>query len=153
MLFFISLFAVLFNFDFFSYNETFLLALFLILFFYLIYLFAELSFKEYIFFNIYKNFCLIFIVLKLSNFFQKLSIYYYINKKMILKKIIFKIKAIKKNIMVIISILFEDYLITLCFLFYLNISKKLEFLSNTLNSLLVLAFNKAIRNDNIFLFK
>src|ERR1043165_10075134 len=97
MLFFICLLAILFNFDFFSYNENFLLALFLIIFFYLIYLFAELKFKEYIFFKIYKVYCLIFLVLKLSNFFQKLSIFIYIMKKKILKKIYLDRKSTRLN--------------------------------------------------------
>ena len=149
MLFFIVLFAVLFNFDFLSYNETFLLGLFLVIFFYLIYLFAEIKFKEYIFFQIYKIFCLIFFVLKLSNFFQKLSIFYYIMKKRILKKLYLKTMSIKKSVMVVINNLFEDYLVVFCFLFYLNISKKLELLSNSLNILLVFAIDKAKRNDSI----
>lgn len=149
MLYFIALFAVLFNFDFFSYNETFLLGLFLVIFFYLIYLFAEIKFKEYVFFQIYKIFCLIFFVLKLSNFFQKLSIFYYIMKKRILKKFYLKIKSINKNVMIVINNLFEDYLVIFCFLFYLNISKKLELLSNSLNILLIFAIDKAVRNDSI----
>jgi len=149
MLFFIALFAVLFNYDFISYNETFLLGLFLVIFFYLIYLFAEIKFKEYIFFQIYKIFCLIFFVLKLSNFFQKLSIFYYIMKKRILKKLYLKTMSIKKSVMVVINNLFEDYLVVFCFLFYLNISKKLELLSNSLNILLVFAIDKAKRNDSI----
>jgi len=149
MLYFIALFAILFNFDFLSYNETFLLGLFLVIFFYLIYLFAELKFKEYIFLQIYKIFCLIFIVLKLSNFFQKLSIFNYIAKKRILKKLYLKTMSINKSVMVIINNLFEDYLVIFCFLFYLNISKKLELLSNSLNLLLVFAIDKAKRNDSI----
>jgi len=153
MLFFIALFAILFNFDFLSYNETFLLGLFLVIFFYLIYLFAELKFKEYIFFQIYKIFCLIFFVLKLSNFFQKLSIFFYIMKKRILKKLYLKTISINKSVMVAINTLFEDYLVIFCFLFYLNISKKLELLSNALNILLIFAIDKAKRNDNIFLCK
>jgi hypothetical protein len=151
MLFFIALFAILFNFDFLSYNETFLLGLFLVIFFYLIYLFAELKFKEYIFFQIYKIFCLIFFVLKLSNFFQKLSIFFYIMKKRILKKFYLKTMSIKKSVMVAINNLFEDYLVIFCFLFYLNISKKLELLSNSLNILLIFAIDKAKRNDSILL--
>ena len=151
MLFFIALFAILFNFDFLSYNETFLLGLFLVIFFYLIYLFAELKFKEYIFFQIYKIFCLIFFVLKLSNFFQKLSIFFYIMKKRILKKLYLKTISINKSVMVAINTLFEDYLVVFCFLFYLNISKKLKLLSNSLNILLIFAIDKAKRNDNIFL--
>jgi hypothetical protein len=149
MLFFIALFAVLFNFDFLTYNETFLLGLFLVIFFYLIYLFAEIKFKEYIFFQIYKNFCLIFLVLKLSNFFQKLSIFTYIAKKRILKKLYLKTMSLNKSVMVVINKLFEDYLVIICFLFYLNISKKLELLSNSLNILLVFAIDKAKRNDSI----
>jgi len=151
MLFFIALFAILFNFDFLSYNETFLLGLFLVIFFYLIYLFAELKFKEYIFFQIYKIFCLIFFVLKLSNFFQKLSIFFYIMKKRILKKLYLKTMSINKSVMVAINNLFEDYLVIFCFLFYLNISKKLELLSNSLNILLIFAIDKAKRNDSILL--
>ncbi len=151
MLFFIALFAILFNFDFLSYNETFLLGLFLVIFFYLIYLFAELKFKEYIFFQIYKIFCLIFFVLKLSNFFQKLSIFFYIMKKRILKKLYLKTMSINKSVMVAINNLFEDYLVIFCFLFYLNISKKLELLSNSLNILLIFAIDKANRNDSILL--
>jgi len=153
MLFFIALFAILFNFDFLSYNETFLLGLFLVIFFYLIYLFAEIKFKEYIFFQIYKIFCLIFFVLKLSNFFQKLSIFFYIMKKRILKKLYLKTMSINKSVMVAINTLFEDYLVIFCFLFYLNISKKLELLSNSLNILLIFFIDKARRNDNIFLCK
>jgi len=152
MLFFIVLFAVLFNFDFLSYNETFLLCLFLVIFFYLIYLFAEIKFKEYIFFQIYKIFCLIFFVLKLSNFFQKLSIFFYIMKKRILKKLYLKNMSINKSVMVVINNLFEDYLVVFCFLFYLNISKKLELLSNFLNILLVFAIDKANRNDSILFY-
>jgi hypothetical protein len=151
MLFFIALFAILFNFGFLSYNETFLLGLFLVIFFYLIYLFAELKFKEYIFFQIYKIFCLIFFVLKLSNFFQKLSIFFYIMKKRILKKLYLKTISINKSVMVAINNLFEDYLVIFCFLFYLNISKKLELLSNSLNILLIFAIDKAKRNDSILL--
>jgi len=151
MLFFIALFAILFNFDFLSYNETFLLGLFLVIFFYLIYLFAELKFKEYIFFQIYKIFCLIFFVLKLSNFFQKLSIFFYIMKKRILKKFYLKTISINKSVMVATNNLFEDYLVVFCFLFYLNISKKLELLSNSLNILLLFAIDKAKRNDSILL--
>lgn len=151
MLFYIALLAILFNFDFISYNETFLLGLFLVIFFYLIYLFAEIKFKEYIFFQIYKIFCLIFFVLKLSNFFQKLSIFNYIAKKRIFKKIYLKTMSINRSAMVVINNLFEDYLVIFCFLFFLNISKKLEFLSNSLNILLVFAIDKAKRNDNIFL--
>ena len=149
MLFFIALFAVLFNFDFLSYNETFLLGLFLVIFFYLIYLFAEIKFKEYIFFQIYKIFCLILFVLKISNFFQKLSIFYYIMKKRILKKLYLKTMSVNKSVMVVINNLFEDYLVIFCFLFYLNISKKLELLSNSLNILLIFAIDKANRNDSI----
>lgn len=149
MLFFIALFALLFNFDFLGYNETFLLGLFLVIFFYLIYLFAEIKFKEYIFFQIYKIFCLILFVLKLSNFFQKLSIFYYIMKKRILKKFYLKTMSINKSVMVVINNLFEDYLVVFCFLFYLNISKKLELLSNSLNILLIFAIDKAKRNDSI----
>lgn len=149
MLFFIALFAVLFNFDFLSYNETFLLGLFLVIFFYLIYLFGEIKFKEYIFFQIYKIYCLILFVLKLSNFFQKLSIFNYIMKKRILKKFYLKTKSINKSVMVVINNLFEDYLVLFCFLFYLNISKKLELLSNSLNILLIFAIDKAKRNDSI----
>src|ERR1700750_177346 len=107
MLFFIALFAILFNFDFLSYNETFLLGLFLVIFFYLIYLFAEIKFKEYVFFQIYKIFCLIFFVLKLGNFFQKLSIFYYLMKKRILKKFHLKTIFINKSAMLIINNLFE----------------------------------------------
>ena len=149
ILIFIALIAILFNFDFFSYNETFLLALFLVIFFYLIYLLMDIKFKEYIFFQIYKSFCLIFFVLKLSNFFQKLSIFFYIMKKRILKKFKLKIMSIKKSVMIVINNLFEDYLVIFCFLFYLNISKKLEFLSNSLNLLLLFAIDKANRNDSI----
>ena len=152
MLFFISLFAVLFNLDYLSYNETFLLGLFLIIFFYLIFIFAELKFKEYIFFQIYKAFCLIFLVLKLSNFFQKLSIFTYIMKKRILKKLYLKTKAINKSVMGSINILFEDYLVVFCFLYFLNISKKLELLSNSLNILFIFAIDKAKRNDNILFY-
>ena len=152
MLFFISLFAVLFNLDYLSYNETFLLGLFLIIFFYLIYIFAEMKFKEYIFFQIYKVFCLIFLVLKLSNFFQKLSIFTYIMKKRILKKIYLKTKAINKSLLGSINILFEDYLVIFCFLYFLNISKKLEVLSNSLNILFIFAIEKAKRNDNILFY-
>ena len=152
MLFFISLFAVLFNLDYLSYNETFLLGLFLIIFFYLIYIFAEMKFKEYIFFQIYKVFCLICLVLKLSNFFQKLSIFTYIMKKRILKKIYLKTKAINKSLLGYINILFEDYLVIFCFLYFLNISKKLEVLSNSLNILFIFAIEKAKRNDNILFY-
>ena len=152
MLFFISLFAVLFNLDYLSYNETFLLGLFLIIFFYLIYIFAELKFKEYIFFQIYKVFCLIFLVLKLSNFFQKLSIFTYIMKKRILKKLYLKTKAINKSVLGSINVLFEDYLVVFCFLYFLNISKKLELLSNSLNILFIFAIDKAKRNDNILFY-
>src|ERR1700727_81728 len=152
MLFFISLFAVLFNLDYLSYNETFLLGLFLIIFFYLIYIFAEMKFKEYIFFQIYKVFCLICLVLKLSNFFQKLSIFTYIMKKRILKKIYLKTKAINKSLLGSINALFEDYLVIFCFLYFLNISKKLEVLSNSLNILFIFAIEKAKRNDNILLY-
>ena len=152
MLFFISLFAVLFNLDYLSYNETFLLGLFLIIFFYLIYIFAEMKFKEYIFFQIYKVFCLIFLVLKLSNFFQRLSIFTYIVKKRVLKKLYLKTKAINKSVMGSINILFEDYLVIFCFLYFLNISKKLELLSNSLNILLIFAIDKAKRNDNILFY-
>ena len=152
MLFFISLFAVLFNLDYLSYNETFLLGLFLIIFFYLIYIFAEMKFKEYIFFQIYKVFCLIFLVLKLSNLFQKLSIFTYIMKKRILKKIYLKTKAINKSLLGYINILFEDYLVIFCFLYFLNISKKLEVLSNSLNILFIFAIEKAKRNDNILFY-
>ena len=152
MLFFISLFAVLFNLDYLSYNETFLLGLFLIIFFYLIYIFAEMKFKEYIFFQIYKVFCLIFLVLKLSNFFQKLSIFTYIVKKRVLKKLYLKTKAINKSVMGSINVLFEDYLVIFCFLYFLNISKKLELLSNSLNFLLIFAIDKAKRNDNILFY-
>ena len=152
MLFFISLFAVLFNLDYLSYNETFLLGLFLIIFFYLIYIFAEMKFKEYIFFQIYKVFCLIFLVLKLSNFFQKSSIFTYIMKKRILKKIYLKTKAINKSLLGSINILFEDYLVIFCFLYFLNISKKLEVLSNSLNILFIFAIEKAKRNDNILFY-
>jgi hypothetical protein len=153
MLLFISLFAVLFNLDYISYNETFLLGLFLIIFFYLIYIVAEMQFKKYIFFQIYKVFCLIFLVLKLSNFFQKLSIFTYIMKKRILKKIYLKTKAINKSLLGSINILFEDYLVIFCFLYFLNISKKLELLSNSLNILFIFAIDKAKRNDNILFFK
>jgi len=152
MLFFISLFAVLFNLDYLSYNETFLLGLFLIIFFYLIYIFAEMKFKEYIFFQIYKVFCLIFLVLKLSNFFQRLSIFTYIVKKRVLKKLYLKTKAINKSVMGSINVLFEDYLVIFCFLYFLNISKKLELLSNSLNILLIFAIDKAKRNDNILFY-
>jgi len=152
MLFFISLFAVLFNLDYLSYNETFLLGLFLIIFFYLIYIFAEMKFKEYIFFQIYKVFCLIFLVLKLSNFFQKLSIFTYIIKKRILKKLYLKTKVINKSVLGSINILFEDYLVIFCFLYLLNISKKLELLSNSLNILFIFAIDKAKRNDNILFY-
>ena|ERR1700760_797240 len=152
MLFFISLFAVLFNLDYLSYNETFLLGLFLIIFFYLIYIFAEMKFKEYIFFQIYKVFCLIFLVLKLSNFFQRLSIFTYIVKKKVLKKLYLKTKAINKSVMGSINVLFEDYLVIFCFLYFLNISKKLELLSNSLNILLIFAIDKAKRNDNILFY-
>jgi hypothetical protein len=149
MLFFIALTAVLFNLDFLSYNETFLLGLFLIIFFYLIYIFAEMKFKEYFFFQIYKAFCLIFLVLKLSNFFQKLSIFVYIIKKRILKKLYLKTVAISKSVLVSINTLIEYYLVIFCFLYFLNISKKLELLSNYLNILLIFAIDKAKRNDNI----
>jgi len=152
MLFFISLFAVLFNLDYLSYNETFLLGLFLIIFFYLIYIFAEMKFKEYIFFQIYKVFCLIFLVLKLSNFFQRLSIFTYIVKKRVLKKLYLKTKAINKSVIGSINVLFEDYLVIFCFLYFLNISKKLELLSNSLNILLIFAIDKAKRNDNILFY-
>jgi hypothetical protein len=152
MLFFISLFAVLFNLDYLSYNETFLLGLFLIIFFYLIYIFAEMKFKEYIFFQIYKVFCLIFLVLKLSNFFQRLSIFTYIVKKRVLKKLYLKTKAINKSVMGSINVLFEDYLVIFCFLYFLNISKKLELLSNSLNILFIFAIDKAKRNDNILFY-
>jgi hypothetical protein len=152
MLFFIGLLAILFNFEFLSYNENFLLALFLIVFFYLIYIFAELKFKEYFFFQIYKTYCLIFIVLKLSNFFQKLLIFIYIMKKKILKKINFKIMVVKNCAMFSINNLFENYLIIFCFLYFLNISKKLELLSNYLNILLIFAIKKANINDNIFFY-
>jgi len=152
MLFFIALGAILLNFEFFSYNETFLLALFLIIFFYLIYLFAELKFKEYIFFQIYKIYCLIFLVLKLSNFFQKLSIFVYLMKKKILRKIYLKTIVINKSVMFVINKLFEDYLVIFCFLFFLNISKKLELLSNFLNILLIFAIDKANRNDNLLFY-
>jgi len=152
MLFFISLFAVLFNLDYLSYNEIFLLSLFLIIFFYLIYIFAELKFKEYMFFQIYKVFCLIFLVFKLSNFFQKLSIFIYTIKKRILKKLYFKTKAINKSVLGSINILFEDYLVIFCFLYFLNISKKLELLSNSLNILFIFAIDKAKNNDNILFY-
>src|SRR6267154_6882215 len=152
MLFFISLFAVLFNLDYLSYNEIFLLSLFLIIFFYLIYIFAELKFKEYMFFQIYKVFCLIFLVFKLSNFFQKLSIFIYTIKKRILRKLYFKTKAINKSVLGSINILFEDYLVIFCFLYFLNISKKLELLSNSLNILFIFAIDKAKNNDNILFY-
>jgi hypothetical protein len=153
MLFFISLFTILFNLNYLSYNETFLLGLFLIIFFYLIYILLEIKFKEYIFFQIYKVFCLILLVFKLNNFFQKLSIFVYIMKKRILKKLFFKIKVINKNVINYIKILFEDYLVIFCFLYFLNISKKLELLSNSLNNLLIFAINKAKINDNILFYK
>lgn len=152
MLFFICLLAILLNYDFFSYNENFLLALFLIIFFYLIYLLAELKFKQYIFFQIYKIYCLIFLTLKLSNFFQKLSIFVYIMKKRLLKKIYLKILAVKKSMMFLINKLFEDYLVIFCFVFFYNINKKLELLSNFLNILLIFAIDKANINDNIFFY-
>jgi hypothetical protein len=149
MLFFIALLAVLFNLDFLSYNETFLLGSFLIIFFYLIYILAEIKFKEYIFFKIYKAFCLIVLVLKLSNFFHKLSIFIYIIKKKIIKKLYFKTKAISKSVMVSIQILFEDYLSVFCILYFLNISKKIELLISSLNVLSIFAVYKAKINDNI----
>ena len=149
MLFFFCLFAILFNLDYISYNESFLLSLFLTIFFYLIYLIAEISFKEYIFFQIYKIFCLIFFVLKLSNFFQKLSIAFYVNKKKLLKKIFLKVKTINRSVMISINLLFENYLVLFFFLFYLNISKKLELLNKFFNILFVFAIDKANRNDNI----
>jgi len=111
-----------------------------------------MKFKEYIFFQIYKVFCLIFLVLKLSNFFQKLSIFTYIVKKRVLKKLYLKTKAINKSEMGSINVLFEDYLVIFCFLYFLNISKKLELLSNSLNILLIFAIDKAKRNDNILFY-
>jgi len=152
MLFLIALLGVLFNFDYLSYNETFLLSLFLIIFFYLIYVFIEVKFKEYIFLKIYKIYCLICLVLKLSNFFHKLYIFIYIMKKRILKKLYLKKLAINKNILVCINTLLEDYLVIFCFLFFLNISKKLELLSNGLNILLIFAIDKAKINDNILFY-
>ena len=56
---------------------------------------------------------------------------------------------INKSVVVIINNLFEDYLVIFCFLFYLNISKKLELLSKNLNIILIFAIDKANRNDNI----
>jgi hypothetical protein len=152
MWYFICLFAILFNFNFISYNEIFLLGLFLIIFFYLIYIFLEIKIKEYIFFQIYKIYCLIFFVLKLSNFFQKLSIYFYVTKKRLLKKIDIKIKSIKKSIILSISILFENYLVIFFFLFYLNINKIFKLLSNSSNILLIFANNKANINDSLLFY-
>jgi hypothetical protein len=74
-------------------------------------------------------------------------------KKRLLKKLYLKTMSINKGVMVAINTLFEDYLAIFCFLFYLNISKKLELLSNSLNILLIFAIDKAKRNDNIFLYK
>ena len=51
-----------------------------------------------------------------------------------------------------INILFEDYLVIFCFLYLLNISKKLELLSNSLNILFIFAIDKAKRNDNILFY-
>jgi hypothetical protein len=72
-------------------------------------------------------------------------------KKRILKKLYLKTISINKSVMVAINNLFEDYLVIFCFLFYLNISKKLELLSNSLNILLIFAIDKAKRNDSILL--
>jgi hypothetical protein len=152
MLLFIALTAVLLNLEYLSYNETFLLCLFLIIFFYLIYILVEIKFKEYIFLKIYKIFCLILIVLKLSNFFYKLSIFVYIMKKRFLKIIFYKKRFINKSFFISIKVLFENYLVVFCFLFFLNISKKLELLSNILNISLIFAIDKAKINDNILFY-
>jgi hypothetical protein len=70
-------------------------------------------------------------------------------KKNILKKLNLKIKAIKRSAIVAINNLFEDYLVIFCFLFYLNISKKLQLLNNNLNILSIYAIDKSKRYDSI----
>ena len=149
---FLCFFAFFINFSILSYNENFLLCIFFIIFFVLVYLLMKKKFKEYNFFQIFKDFYLILLVLKLNNYLYRLLIYFFLIKKNMLKNIIIKIFLLKKDFLLLINNLFENYLVIFSLIYFLNLNKNFKLINDTFNISLLNFIDKLKFYDNILFY-
>lgn len=106
-------------------------------------------FKGYNFFRIFKNYYLILLVFKLNIYFLKLLVYIYSVKKKLLKNFSIKLFFIKKNFMLFIDYLFENYLVIFSLLFFLNSNKAFKTINDLSNIFLILFFDKIKKYDSL----
>lgn len=141
LFFFLIILSIFFNNLWLVNNETFILAIFLITFFFLIYIFFSFFIKMYIFFNISN----ILGLLKLSNminiYLDKI-IYFNIIIKSIFLKTLLKSKGKFMNILNLLNNKINSFLLFNILNFFLTLKKNLFKISNNKKLLIIIRSNK-----------
>ena len=149
-IFFLCYFALLINKDYISYNETFLLCIFFILFFIFIIKFLKVNVKQYTFMKILKNFFLNLVVLRLSYYLNKLLILTNVLKENMTKKYKNKITLLKKKSMIIINDLVIDYTILLHYIYLIYINKYMCSKKGFIYHIFLIFSKKIKKYDKVF---
>lgn len=147
---FLGIFAILINKNFISYNENLLLCVFFILFFIIAYILISKIFKEAIFKQILKNFFLILLAARITNFFNNLIINTNAIKYNIIKKYYNKILLLKKKYIINISSIIHCYFFIIMLLYVFLVRSKFIIIKELSNNELEL--NNKIKEYDLLLF-
>jgi hypothetical protein len=141
-------FSFFFNYNFFIYDEIFLLSLYFFIFFLIVYVNFKNKFKVLNTFKILKKYILFLTLFKINFNYNKLLKYLFIIIKELFNKFILKLNFIKRTIFIILVNIFNKYsaLINILFLFFFY---NFDFIKEMLVSYIFILIDKINLNDSL----